>query len=102
MEWRGALVLSMANAALAFAVAEASVFAPVRAWLKEKSPWIGKLFSCGYCLGHWFAVALTLIYRPRLFFAWGPLDYILTVLVIAWFSAFQWAALCWLMERTGK
>jgi hypothetical protein len=30
------------------------------------------------------------------------LDYGLTALVIAWLAAFQWAALCWLMERAAK
>jgi hypothetical protein len=30
------------------------------------------------------------------------LDYLLTTLVIAWLAAFQWAALCWLMEKAKK
>jgi hypothetical protein len=30
------------------------------------------------------------------------LDYTLTGLVIAWLAAFQWAAVCWLMETFGK
>ena len=48
------------------------------------------------------AFALTAIYRPRLFVFWWPLDYFLTALVIAWLSAFQWVAMCWLMERAGR
>ncbi len=57
---------------------------------------------CGYCLGHWAAFGLVAVYRPRLFEAWWLLDYVLTALVIAWLAAFQWAALCWLMEKAKK
>jgi hypothetical protein len=63
---------------------------------------LGELVACGYCLSYWSAFALTAIYQPRIFHAWWPLDYFLTTLVIAWLSAFQWIALCWLMQKTGK
>jgi len=46
--------------------------------------------------------AATAIYRPRLFVFWWLLDYFLTALLIAWLSGFQWAAMCWLMEKAGK
>jgi hypothetical protein len=42
------------------------------------------------------------IYRPRLFESWWLVDYFLTVLLIAWLSAFQWAVMCWLVEKAGK
>ncbi len=57
---------------------------------------------CGSCLGHWVALGLVAIYRPRLFESGWLLDYVLTALVIAWLAAFQWAALCWLMDHAGK
>lgn len=96
------LWLSMANAALAFAVTEARLFRPVREWFKGRSPLLGELFSCGYCFGHWTAFGLVAIYRPRLLVAWWPLDYFLTALVIAWLGAFQWGALCWIMKGADK
>jgi hypothetical protein len=100
--WLAILWLSMANAAIAFTVAEMRLFRSFREWMKAKSYWLGELFCCGYCLGHWTALLLVTIYRPRLFEAWWLLDYFLTALVIAWLSAFQWVALCWLMQKTGK
>ena len=71
-------------------------------WLPTFLPQALHLHGCGYCLGHWSAFVLTAIYRPRLFHAWWPLGFFLTALVIAWLSAFQWAVLCWLMQKTGK
>ncbi|MFO1434161.1 MAG: DUF1360 domain-containing protein [Candidatus Competibacteraceae bacterium] len=96
------LWLSMANAAIAFTVTEAKIFERLREWIKGKSAFCGELFSCGYCLGHWSAFLLVAVYQPRLFERWWPLDYFLTALVIAWLSGFQWALLCWLMEKAGK
>ncbi len=97
-----AVLLSVATAFLAFTVSETVLFAPMREWLKGRSTWLGKLLSCGYCIGFWIAVVLVAIYRPRLFDRWLLLDLLLTAFVIAWLSAFQWAALCWLTDRAGK
>ncbi len=95
-------LLSIANASMAFTVTETKLFAPCREALKRRSPWLGELASCGYCLGHWTALGLVAIYQPRLFYAWAPLDFLLTALTLAWLSAFQWAALCALMNLSGK
>ena len=100
--WLEIVWLSAANAAIAFTVAEARLFLPGRQWVRTRSAFLGELFGCGYCLGHWMAFVLTALYRPRLFVGWWPLDYFLTALVIAWLSAFQWIVLCWLMQRAGK
>lgn len=103
MFWPDVCLLSLANASLAFTVTETKLFAPLRAWAKSRSAFLGEMLSCGYCLGHWTAFGLTALYRVRLWTGpWPPLDYFLTALVIAWLSAFQWIALCWLMQRTGK
>jgi hypothetical protein len=95
-------LLSVATAAISFSVAETKLFSTAREWVKTRSRCWGELISCGYCLGHWVALGLVAIYRPRLFDAWWLLDYFLTALVIAWLAGFQWAALCWLMEKAGK
>ena len=96
------LWLSMANASIAFTVTEARLFRGFREWLKDRNAFLGELCSCGYCLGHWVALGLVAIYRPRLFDAWWLLDYVITAVVIAWLAGFQWAALCVLMEKAGK
>lgn len=96
------LLLSVVTASIAFTVTETKLFKTLRRWAKEKSFLLGELFSCGYCFGHWVAVVLVAIYRPKLFELWWLLDYCLTALVIAWLAAFQWALLCWLMEKAEK
>ncbi len=96
------VLLSLVTAGAAFTLCETTLFAGLRAWVKGRSLWLGKLACCGYCLGHWVAFGLVAVYRPRLFAAWWLLDYFLTALVIAWLAAFQWAALGWLMAKAGK
>lgn len=96
------VLLSLVTASVALILSETAVFAGMRERAKTWNPWLGKLASCGYCLGHWVAFGLVAIYRPRLFQAWWLLDYFLTALAIAWLAAFQWAALCWLMGKAGE
>lgn len=98
----GVLYLSLVTASISFTVTETKLFEPLRNWFKKKSPLLGKLFSCGYCFGHWIAFGLVAIYQPRLFNFWFLLDYFLTALVIAWLAGFQWALMCWLVNTAGK
>lgn len=102
MPWSELLLLSLANASIAFTVSETKLFAPLRAWLDSHSPFLGGMISCGYCLGHWTAAGLCLIYRVRLFHAWWPLDVLLSILVLAWLSGLQWIVMSWLVTKTGK
>ena len=91
--------LSSAVASLAFLVSEAEILKKPRMWVKNRLPRIGKIVSCGFCAAHWLAFGLVLIYTPRLFESWWIFDYTLTILVIAWFGSFQWAVLCWIMDK---
>jgi hypothetical protein len=97
-----AALLSLPTACIAFTVSETKVFAPLRDRAGGRSAWLGRLLSCGYCLGVWVSLGLVIVYRPLLFELWRPLDYLLTALVVSWLAAFQWAALCWLIDRTGR
>jgi hypothetical protein len=96
------ILLSIVTASIAFTVAETKLFESLREWIKGKSSLFGGLLSCGYCLGYWIAFILVAIYRPRLFNFWWLLDYFLTSLIIAWFSAFQWILMCWLFRKSEK
>ena len=96
------VTLSLVTASISFTVTETKLFLPLREWMNTRSALAGELFSCGYCFGHWVALGLVAMYRPRLFVAWWPFDYVLTALVIAWLAAFQWALMCWFMQKTGK
>ncbi|MCP4373235.1 MAG: DUF1360 domain-containing protein [Deltaproteobacteria bacterium] len=99
---KSVIYLSIVTASISFTVTETKLFMPVREWVKRKNSFLGELFSCGYCFGHWVAFILVAIYQPKLFELWWLLDYFLTALIIAWLSAFQWSLMCWLMEKTGK
>lgn len=96
------IYLSFVTASITFTVTETKMFMPVREWAKRTNSFLGEFLSCGYCFAHWVAFALVAIYQPNIFELWWLLDYFLTGLVIAWLSAFQWALMCWLMEKTGK
>ena len=63
---------------------------------------LGRAFRLRLLLWALGSAVLVLAYRPRLFVWWWPVDYLFTALVIAWLSAFQWAALCLLMEKAGR
>ena len=96
------LYLSLVTASISFTVTETKLFKPLREWLKKKSAFLGELFACGYCFGHWVAFALVTAYKPRLFEFCRLLDYFLTAVVIAWLSAVQWIFMCLIMQKTGK
>ena len=54
------IYLSMIAASISFAVTETQILKPARNWIKQQNAFLGKLFHCGYCLGHWTAAALVL------------------------------------------
>jgi hypothetical protein len=96
------ILLSFVNASISFTVSEAAIFKRLREWCSGKNSFIGSVISCGYCLGFWTAFILVAVCQPKTFEYWWVLNYFLTALVIAWLSALQWAAMCWLMKITGK
>lgn len=90
-------------ASVSYSVTETKLFRPLRQRIRARSAFLGELFSCGYCLGHWVAFSLVAIYQPRLFESWWLLlDYFLTALAVSWLSAVQWVLMCLLMSTTNK
>lgn len=96
------VLLSFVTASISYTVSETRLFKPLREAVTGKSPFFGELLSCGYCLGHWITFILIILYPVRLFSSWMVLDYLLTILVVAWLSGFQWVLMCCLMEKAGK
>ena len=96
------IYLSLVTASISYTVTETRLFMPLREWIKKRNSFLGKILFCGYCFGFWIALALVVIIHPRLFELWWLLDYFLTALAVAWLSGFQWAAMCWMMEKAGK
>lgn len=97
-----AIYLSMATASISFAVTELKLFAPLREWARKKGDWLGAVIHCGYCFGHWVALALVFMFRPTLFGTWWLLDYLLATLAVAWLAAFQWLLMSWLFGLRGE
>ncbi len=63
---RQVALLSLVTALVGFTLCETALFAGARL-VKRGSVWLGKLAGCGCCLGHWLALGLVAIYRPRFF-----------------------------------
>jgi hypothetical protein len=95
-------ILSLPTAAISFGVTETKFTRSLREWMKQKNRLLGELFSCGYCFGHWVALVLVALYRPRMLSLWRPADFVLTVFAVAWLAAFQWLLMCLLMQKTAK
>ncbi|MBI2919893.1 MAG: DUF1360 domain-containing protein [Planctomycetes bacterium] len=97
------LLLSCVTASIAFTVSETILFRTFRETVTRWSPRLGKLVSCGYCLGHWGALGLVAVYRPRVFNSLvAGFDYALTALPVAWAAGFQWILLSILLRVAGK
>jgi len=59
------LALSLVVSTTSVTVGKARVFRGLRAMTAGWGEWWGALFHCPYCLSHWIALALVLVYRPR-------------------------------------
>jgi len=97
------IYLSFVTASISFTVTETKLFEPLRKFFDKHISFIGKLFNCGYCFGHWVAFLLMVLYHPKLLQSslW-LIDYFITALVIAWLAGFQWILLCFLIKSTAK
>ena len=95
-------LLSAVTASISYTISETKNFEPFRLWLREMNKFTGKLFSCGYCMGHWIALILVVFFQVKIFHTWWLFDYFLTIIVIAWLAAFQWVLMCLLVEKAGR
>lgn len=82
-----ALLLSLPVAAISVTITKASIFHPLRNWVAEHSEWVGKLFTCPYCMSHWVSFVLVACYQPRVFQLWWLLDLILSGFAVVAVSA---------------
>lgn len=84
-----AILLSMVVASISFFVSHTQLLENQRNWIFKHSKFFGILIECCYCLGHWIAVVVLVIFPLRLFDASWPTDYIMTWLVISWIAGVQ-------------
>jgi len=84
-----AILLSMVVASISFFITHTQLLEKQRKTLWQKSDFFAGLLDCCYCLGHWVAVVILLVFPIRLFSVFWPMDYILTWLVISWMAGAQ-------------
>lgn len=96
------LMYSLIVASVSFTISEAAIFSKLRFQIKLRSKFFGKLVCCGYCIGHWVAAFVMIVYQPRLFFSFAPIDYICTWFVLSWIAGIQWGLMCILFKISGK
>ncbi len=58
-------VIALAVSAVSMSMTQGSIFAPFRTWTAARSKWLGELFACFFCLGHWVAFAAVAVFQPR-------------------------------------
>jgi len=96
------LVYSFVVACISFTISEAAIFKKLRTKVKIRSRFFGNLICCGYCTGFYVAALVMIIYQPRIFFLFAPIDYLFTWFVLAWLSGIQWALVCIMWKIAGK
>lgn len=85
-----AFLLSVITASISFFIAHSQLLEDLRERIQERSKFFGDLFSCCYCLSHWVAVIIVIIFSVRLFdCGWAGMDIVLTILAVAWFAGLQ-------------
>jgi len=61
------VLLAFVVSPICLTITKTKVFQPMRTFIMSKNKWLGKLFSCPYCLGHWTSFAATAVFRPVAF-----------------------------------
>ena len=84
-----AVLLSMVVASISFFISHSQLLKKFRNRIWKKSNFFSDLVDCCYCLGHWVALVVLLVFPVRLFGIFWPADYLLTWLVISWVAGLQ-------------
>ena len=79
----------MVVASISFFVSHSQLLEKLRNRIWKKSNFFSDLVDCCYCLGHWVALVVLLVFPVRLFGIFWPADYLLTWLVISWIAGLQ-------------
>ena len=87
------LLLSIVTASVSFLVIQSKLFQFFRDWVRDCP-----VFKCGFCFGHWIALALVIGFKYRLFGIHWFLDLLFTTLVVAWLAGFQYTLMSILVD----
>ncbi len=89
----------MVVASISFFITHTQLLEKQRKALWQKSDFIAGLLDCCYCLGHWVAAALIIIFPVGVFGIFWPADCFLTWLVISWMAGMQSLAMSRIWEK---
>jgi len=87
--------ISLAVSSISMTITKAEIFAPIRNLLGRISKWLGKLFSCPYCMSHWIALPFIILYEPTITSldgGWAIFDYVLCWFAVVTLASF-WSGL---------
>ena len=87
------ILLSIVTASVSFLMIQSKLFQFFRNWVKDCP-----VFKCGFCFGHWIALALVIGFKYRLFGTHWFLDLLFTTLVVAWLAGFQYTVMSILVD----
>ena len=85
--FRNFLIIGFVVAALSITIARGSLFFNIRVKIYRKSKFFGSLVGCTYCLSHWFAVLVILIYNPTIVQVYPVVDFVFHVFLVVGSSA---------------
>ena len=95
VDLRQIVVMALAVGTVSMTITKANIFAWLRDWMDRLADhhsfmeWFADLFQCPYCMSHWIALGLMLIYQPLLLDTgnkWPDL-------VVSWFALVALGAL---------
>jgi hypothetical protein len=75
-------VMAVAIGVVSLTITQATIFEWLREWIADRSEFLGELFECPYCMSHWIALLVMLIYRPQLL----STGHLWPDLVVSWFA----------------
>ena len=90
------LTLSLATSVIAVTVSKTKMFKPLRHGVWSKNKWFYDLISCTYCLTHWIAFALVLIYPLNLMRKYLIIDYFVSSFAVVAIAAIIGGIIKWL------
>ena len=86
--------LSLVVASVSVTITKTKIFKGWREFLDKKNPWLGSLFKCPYCLGHWVSWFFYSFYRNTVVDGFGFLDYIVSSFVLIALASLWSGLLC--------
>lgn len=82
--------LSLPCGAISMTIAKSKFFEGIRKYFMARVPIIGEGISCPYCVSHWVALVLTVIYAPEplgLSGNWNLINYFVSMMAIVALAA---------------